>query len=233
MAEEYDEALRANLRRLSSIGTTIEEVRDRPFKRLQTLEMAVVRLSEQVRTAVGREEVARMRESVDDLSRRLDGLERALRDSSPVAKIERELRSSLAGLEERVKGFDRSLRDSVKKLSQIDSEIINELGKFQDLVAEPEGILEPPAPPPKKAPDARASMRERGASRAPPPPPRAGDRGRREDLEKERERLLAQLGRATEEHGSGQLSTEEYEELLRKGEGRLAQIDEEREGLGS
>jgi hypothetical protein len=227
MAEDYDEALRSNLRRLSSIGTTIEEVRDRPFKRLQALEVAVVRLSEQIRTSVGREEMARLREGLDDLSRRLDAVERAQRDAGPAAKIERELRSSLAGLEERVKGFDRSLRDSVKKLSQIDAEIINELAKFQDLVGEPEGSLIPPEPPPRKAlaPEARAAPKARPATPARP----EGRGGRKEELEKERERLLAQLGRATEEHGSGQLSTEEYEELLRKGEERLAQIDEELE----
>ncbi|MEM3085681.1 MAG: hypothetical protein QXT68_00885 [Halobacteria archaeon] len=225
MAEDYDEALRSNLRRLSSIGTTIEEVRDRPFKRLQALEVAVVRLSEQIRTSVGREEMARLREELGDLSRRLDVVERAQRDAGPAAKIERELRSSLAGLEERVKGLDRSLRDSVKKLSQIDAEIINELAKFQDLVGEPETLI-PPEPPPRKAlaPEAPAAPKPRPAA-----PARSEGRGRKEELEKERERLLAQLGRATEEHGSGQLSTEEYEELLRKGEERLAQIDEELE----
>lgn len=222
MGEEYDEPLRANLRRLSSLGTTIEEVRDRPFKRLQAIEMAVVRLSEQARASVGREEVARLREGMDDLNKRLDSVERALRDGGATAKIERELRSSLAGLEERVKGFDRSLRDSVKKLSQIDSEIINEMAKFQDLLGEPEEGLAAPEPPPRKAP-----------ARSAPPPPRVEPRGQREDLEKERERLLAQLGRATEEHGSGHLSTEEYEELLRKGEERLAQIDEETERHGA
>lgn len=223
--EGYDEALRSNLRRLSSLGTTIEEVRDRPFKRLQTLEMAVARLSEQVRTAVGREEVARLRESMDDLVRRLDPIERGLRDTSPMAKVERELRSSLAALEERVKGLDRSLRESVKKLSQIDSEIINELAQFQNLLGEAGEI---PEPPPRKPPEARSPARPRAS-----PPPRAETRGRREELEKERERLLAQLGRATEEHGTGQLSTGEYEELLRKGEERLAQIDEELERAGA
>lgn len=230
MGEEYDEALRSNLRRLSSLGTTIEEVRDRPFKRLQALEMAVVRLSEQVRTTVGREEVARLRESMDGLIRRLDVLERASRDASPIAKVERELRSSLAALDERVKGLDRSVRDSVKKLSQIDAEIINELAKFQDLVEEPQGGLILPEPPPRKAPvsEPRSTPKPRGA-----PPPRSEAPGRRAELEKERERLLAQLGRATEEHGSGQLSTEEYEELLRKGEERLAQIDEELERAGA
>ncbi len=224
--EGYDEALRSNLRRLSSLGTTIEEVRDRPFKRLQSLEIAVARLSEQVRTAVGREETARLRESMDDLARRLDAIERGLRDTSPIAKIERELRSSLAGLDERVKGLDRSLRESVKKLSQIDSEIINELAQFQELLGE-----EAPEPPPRKAPEARPPP---ARTRAPPPSPapRADARGLREELAKERERLLAQLGRATEEHGSGQLSTGEYEELLRKGEERLAQIDEELERAG-
>lgn len=225
MGEEYDEALRSNLRRLSSLGTTIEEVKDRPFKRLQALEMAVVRLSEQVRTAVGREETARLRESMDDLARRFDTLERGLRDTSPMAKIERELRSSLAALDERVKGLDRSLRESVKKLSQIDSEIINELAQFQNLLGEAGEI---PEPPPRKVPEARPPARPRAS-----PPPRAEARGRREELERERERLLAQLGRATEEHGSGQLSTGEYEELLRKGEERLAQIDEELERAGA
>lgn len=218
MAEEYDETLRANLRRLSSIGSTIEETRDRPFKRIQALELSVVRLSEQLRTAAGREEVARLRDSIDDLAKRLEAVERSARDAGPVAKVEKELRSGLAAIEERVKGLDRSLRESVKKLSQIDSEIINELSKLQGLVEE---SMEGPPPvlaPPPRAPPAK-------------PPPRAEtpSLSRREELERERERILAQLGRATEEHGAGQLSSQEYEEMLRKGEERLAQIDGELE----
>lgn len=232
MGEEYDEPLRANLRKLSSLGATIEEVRDRPFKRLQALEMGLLRLSEQVRTAAGREEVVRLRESVEDLNKRLDSVERALRDGGAMARVERELRSSFAALEERVKGLDRSLRDAVKRLSQIDSEIIDEMAKLQELVGGPEEGAPVPEPPPRKVPEARPPPAKSRAA-PPSPPPGAEARGRREELKEERERLLAQLGRATEEHGAGHLSTEEYEELLRKGEERLAQIDEELERAGA
>ncbi|MBI4361619.1 MAG: hypothetical protein HY558_00435 [Euryarchaeota archaeon] len=169
MAEDYEDALRANLKKLSSIGTNIEELRERPLKKIQEHEIVLHRILNLCKGFLTKEEVKEMQASLDALQERLGSMEKSLKELS--GKVERETQVNLAPLQERLGSMEKSLKESVRKLSQVDSEIIGELSKVQSLLAaeteEPPRLTEM-LPEPERA---RPPEREAKPPRAPRGPP--------------------------------------------------------------
>jgi chaperonin cofactor prefoldin len=178
-SEEYEETLKANLRRLSEIGTGIDELREKSFQKINEHELAIHRLNNLCRDLASKDEL-------------------------------KEIRESISSLEKRISSFEDSMRENIKRLSKIDSEIIDELAKLQ-------GVF--------------ASLSEAKVERVEVPKKPKPEEDRLTSLEKERDKLLATLGKLTEDFNAGLISKKAYEEALKGGEGRLSEIEEEIEKL--
>lgn len=178
MAEDYETALKANLKRLSEIGSGIDGLKEGPSKKISEHELAIHKLTNLSKNFVNRTELEELKASLNVVGKRIETLE-------------------------------KNLRDSVKKLSQIDAEIIDELGKMQGLFARTEPEEKKPSGAPKTAKESK---------------------DKRAELDKERERLLTMLSKFTEDYNAGKISKETYEEALAGCEVRLKEIDAEIEG---
>jgi len=180
MAEDYESTLKANLKKLSELGSGIEGLKEGQSKKIGEHELAIHRLTNLSKDFVNKDDLKELKASLDAMNRRIDGLE-------------------------------RNLRDSVKQLSQIDAEIIDELGKVQGLFVRIEGAeVKMPAESPKAAKEPK---------------------DRKAELGKEKDRLLTMLSKFTEDYNAGKISKEIYEDALRGCESRLKEIDADSEKL--
>jgi chromosome segregation ATPase len=153
MAEEYESTLKANIKRLSEIGAEVEEigVSERIFEKLNEQELALHRLTNLTRDFVTGRELKDVRRYLEDKFEKMStSLEARLRDqefaigrltdlskgfatTDDVGDIKASIDALRSSLEERIGDLEKSLKDDIKGLSQVDSEIIDDLGKMETL----------------------------------------------------------------------------------------------------
>lgn len=154
-SEEYENTLKENLRKLSALGSEVEEIgiSERIFEKLNELELALHKLQNQSRDFITGRENKELRKGVEErLERWATTLEAKLREQELAAarlaeaakgfagkdqweSLRAALEEARAALQQKMADTETALRGDIKGLSDVDAEVIEDLSKMETLLA--------------------------------------------------------------------------------------------------